>query len=66
MHAALSSTCARLCVFCPPSPFNKCLVIYGVSRRGVKSSQVRLTGGSKWKRADVGGYYVPLKQQKDI
>lgn len=35
-----------------------------VSPREGKSSQLRLTGGSKWTHADVGGYYIPLKQQK--
>lgn len=58
LHRGCINACVgtRACVYVhPPSP-NKRLVIYGVSRQGVKSSQVRLRGGFKWKRADVGGY----------
>lgn len=51
---------------------NKCLVFYRVSPRGGKSIQLRLTGrskwkcadGSKWRHADVGGYYILLKQER--
>lgn len=32
--------------------------------RGGRSSQLRLTGGSKWMHADVGGYYIPWKEER--
>lgn len=59
VHLACTDTHACVCI-----PLNKCLVFYGVSRGGRESSQLRLTGRFKWTRADVGGYSIPLKQQK--
>lgn len=59
VHSAGTDAHACVCI-----PLSKCLVFYGVSLRGGKSSQLRLTGGSKWKCADVGGYYIPLKQER--
>lgn len=59
VHLARMDTHACVCI-----PLNKCFVFYGVSPVGGKSSQLRLTGGSKWTRADVGGYSIPFKQQK--